>query len=114
MALTAVTKRYSFRGVHSLESGVHREKYHGHFYAFEVSFQNARLGEIDRVVSETVLSVLDGHDLTKIAAPATGEVLVEWIHNALAPRLKEKLLGVALQETRKNRFVSAGSVVQLI
>ena len=110
----ATTKRYSFRGVHSLDAGLHREKYHGHFYAFEVSFQNAKLSEIDQAVSETVLDVLDGHDLTKIASPATGEVLVEWIHGALAPRLKSKLLGVALQETRKNRFVSAGSVVQLI
>ncbi|MGZ3723609.1 MAG: 6-carboxytetrahydropterin synthase [Bdellovibrionales bacterium] len=115
MALSATTKRYSFRGVHSLTSGVHREKYHGHQYFLEVSFEKCLLADIDHVVKEKILTVLDGHDLTKKINPATGEVIVEWIQAQLdATPLRAKILGVALQETRKNRFVSARSVAQLI
>jgi 6-pyruvoyl-tetrahydropterin synthase len=115
MALSAVTKRYSFRAVHSLTEGEHREKFHGHQYFLEVSFQRASLSEVDSTVQEKILEVLDGHDLTSRIAPATGEVIVEWIHRELENSpLRGKLLGVTLQETRKNRFVSAKSIAHLI
>ncbi len=115
MALSATTKRYSFRGVHSLTSGFYLEKYHGHQYFVEVSFEKCLLADVDRVVTEKILNVLDGHDLTKNISPATGEVIVEWIHSQLdGTPLRAKILGVALQETRKNRFVSARSIGHLI
>src|SRR6478735_6486595 len=115
MALSATTRRYSFRGVHSLDSGVHREKYHGHQYFVEVSFEKCLIADVDRVVAEKILNILDGHDLTKTVHPATGEVLVEWIQTQLdATPLRAKILGVAVQETRKNRFVSARSIGHLI
>ena len=60
MALSAITRRYSFRGVHSLDSGVHREKYHGHQYYVEVSFEKCLVCEVDKIVTEKILSVLDG------------------------------------------------------
>src|SRR5665213_365442 len=110
MALSAVTKRYSFRGVHSLTEGVHREKFHGHQYFVEVSFNKASLQEVDEAVQGKILNILNGHDLSRTVNPATGEVLVEWIHAQLEEALRGKLLGVALQETRNNRFVSAKSV----
>lgn len=115
MALSAVTKRYSFRAVHSLSSGVHQEKCHGHQYFVEVSFEKCLVADVDGVVQEKILNALDGHDLTGHMNPATGEVIVEWIQAQLdATPLRSKILGVALQETRKNRFVSARTVAQLI
>jgi 6-pyruvoyl-tetrahydropterin synthase len=115
MALVATSRRFVFRGVHSLTSGVHREKCHGHSYALEVSFHKCSVSDVDREVKTLITDVLDGHDLTSIVEPATGEVIVEWIHQRLEESpLRGKILGVALQETRKNRFVSARTDARLI
>ena len=57
-----------------------------------------------------IIAKLDGHDLTHVVSKATGEVIVDWIHDQLeSTGLKGKIFSVALQETRKNRFVSARS-----
>jgi 6-pyruvoyl-tetrahydropterin synthase len=115
MALMATTRRYSFRAVHSLDSGIHREKFHGHQYFVEISFERCLPADVDRVVEKKILRVLEGHDLARLISPATGEMTVEWIQRELdASPLGAKILGVALQETRKNRFVSARTVPQLI
>ena len=115
MALVASTRRFSFRGVHSLNNGVHREKCHGHHYFLEVSFHKCTLAQIETEVREKVTSVLDARELNQVIEPATGEVIVEWIHQRLnSGALAGKILGVALQETRKNRFVSARSDARLI
>lgn len=115
MALIATTRRYSFRGVHSLNTGVHREKTHGHQYFLEVSFHKCDVEDVNREVMKQVLEKLDMRDLTHVLEPATGEVLVEWIHDQLDVALPGgKILGVALQETRKNRFVSGRSNARLI
>jgi 6-pyruvoyl-tetrahydropterin synthase len=115
MALSAITRRYSFRAVHSLSSGAHPEKSHGHEYIFEVSFEKALVADIDRTVEDKIVRVLHGSDLTRTIFPATGEMIVEWIQTQLdTTPLRAKILGVALQETRKNRFVSARSVPQLV
>ena len=109
MALTATTRRFSFRSVHSLNTGAHQEKVHGHQYFLEVSFKDIAHADLAAKVEQTVLSRLHGHDLTEFAGPATGEILVEWIHERLSEVLPTQILAVALQETRKNRFVSARS-----
>lgn len=115
MALIATTRRFSFRSVHSLINGVHREKVHGHQYFLEVSSYNCPHEEVDLVVEKKVIPALDGHDLTPLFKSATGEEIVEWIHMRLIEEgLNHKVLGVALQETRKNRFVSSRSNVHLI
>ena len=111
----ATTRRFSFRAVHSLQVGLHREKMHGHEYFLEVSFHSCEREAIERVVRERVLSRLHGHDLTKIIQPATGEVLVEWIHDQLAESdFAARMIGVVIQETRKNRFVSGRSDVRMV
>jgi 6-pyruvoyl-tetrahydropterin synthase len=115
MALVTLTKRYSFRGVHRLTSGVHREKYHGHRYSLEVCVSECPPSAIDLAVSEKVISKLDGKDLTGVLPTTTGEVLVDWIHAELEKSaLRGKIFSVALQETRKNRFVSARSDARAI
>ena len=115
MALVATTRRFSFRSVHSLNIGAHREKFHGHQYFLEVSTYACPHEEVAAVVLSKILPRLDGHDLTPLMPVATGEAIVEWIHSALIDEgLGTKVLGVALQETRKNRFVSSRSNVHLI
>jgi 6-pyruvoyl-tetrahydropterin synthase len=115
MALMAFTKRYSFRSVHSLNTGLHREQLHGHEYFVEVTLRAPDFKAADAVLEEQVLSRLHARDLSAVIAPATGEVLVEWIHARLNETpLAPALLGVALQETRKNRFVSSDSNVHLL
>lgn len=111
----ATTRRYSFRSIHHLDVGARTEKVHGHQYFLEVSFERAEVSVVDRIVEEKILSRLDGHDASAVISPSTGENIVEWIHSELATTpLARNLIGVALQETRKNRFVSARSVPQII
>lgn len=115
MALIATTRRFSFRGVHSLNTGTHREKLHGHQYFLEVSFHGCAAKDMEAEVEARILRPLDAHDITRLVAPATGEVLVEWIDEQLrASGLGPNLVGVALQETKKNRFVSSRSDVRLV
>ncbi len=101
------TRRYSFQSVHSLNVGAVTEHQHGHQYFLEVSFSGRDIDTVDRIVRESILESLHARELTAIN-PSTGECIADWIHErlnttAIAPRLT----GVALQETRKNRFVSA-------
>ncbi len=108
------TRRYSFRSVHSLDSTVLRERTHGHQYFLEVTCAGRAVDEIDGVIQTEILDQLHGRELAALN-PSTGEHLVDWIHERLgktilAPRLK----AVALQETRKNRFVSALSEVRYV
>jgi hypothetical protein len=115
MALIATTRRYSFRAVHSLNSGEHKERFHGHEYFLEVSFQGCAPTPIDEWTQQNILSACSGHDLTSIVAPATGEVLVEWIQSQFDKSpLAAHILAIALQETRKNRFVSARSNARFV
>ncbi len=110
MALVAATRLYRFRAVHSLNTGTHREQLHGHEYALEISTSRSDWKGLDEMLNSWVHSQLEGRDLSILVEHATGEVLVEWIHERLAASpIGPDLLGVALQETRKNRFVSARS-----
>lgn len=99
------TRRYPFQSVHALHAGAVVERAHGHQYFLEVSFDGRDIDGADQVV-ETLISRLHATEIKEIS-PSTGEMIVEWIDTQLrggplAPRLR----AVALQETRKNRFVS--------
>ncbi|MBX3022287.1 MAG: hypothetical protein KF799_11495 [Bdellovibrionales bacterium] len=109
------TRRYSFKSVHALHVGLHRERTHGHEYALEVSFENHSASAVDEAVESLVLKRLHGHELGGELDPATGEVLVEWIHRRLRnSTVGLAIVGVALQETRKNRFVSSLSEARFV
>ena len=102
------TRRYAFQSVHSLSSGARQERLHGHAYFVELSFTGREIDGADAAMAP-VLRELHGREL-RFLRHSTGECLVDWIHERLlstpfAPRLR----AVALQETRKNRFVSARS-----
>jgi len=108
------TRRYSFQSVHSLNTGPLRERAHGHQYFLEVSFAGRAINEVDEVVAGQILAHLHARELKNFSA-STGENIVDWIHQqllqtAIAPRLK----AVALQETRKNRFISAFSEARYV
>lgn len=110
MAVITATRRYTFQAVHALHVGVHREHLHGHSYGLEVSYRGAGQSEIDAAVESLILRELHGRELGGELDPATGEVIVEWIHQRLGSSpVGPKIVAVALQETRKNRFVSARS-----
>lgn len=100
------TRRYPFQSVHALHAGAVVERAHGHQYFLEVSFSERDVDGADLVV-EKLISQLHATEITEVN-PSTGEMIVEWIDSQLrsgplAPRLR----AVALQETRKNRFVSS-------
>ncbi len=100
------TRRYAFQAVHKLDSI--GERMHGHEYFLEVTFTGS-VDEADRAVAP-VLKRLHGRELSFIE-PATGERIVDWIHEQIAlPSLK----AVALQETRKNRFISTKSGLKYV
>lgn len=101
------TRRYSFQSVHALHAGALVESAHGHQYFLEVSFEGRDIDAVDAVVEPLVADHLHAREISEIK-PSTGEAIVEWVdrrlrESSIAPRLRS----VALQETRKNRFVSA-------
>jgi 6-pyruvoyl-tetrahydropterin synthase len=107
------TRRYSFQSVHSLNSTVLRERVHGHQYLLEVTFAGD-VDEADQIVRGEVLSLLHGRELSFLE-PATGEHIVDWIHaQLLKTRMSPRLKAVALQETRKNSFISARSELRYV
>lgn len=106
MAELTWTRRYSFQSVHSLNSGALKERLHGHHYHLEITFTGRDINEVDEWIENQLLAKVHGVELKELQ-PSTGENIVNWIHDELlktflAPRLK----AVALQETRKNRFIS--------
>lgn len=113
---TVVTRRYHFQSVHSLNTGVHREIEHGHSFAVEVSFYGVAASAVDAVMEGEVLAHVHARNLNSVLEPATGEVLVDWIHERLlaSNKVSAHILAVCLQETRKNRFVSARSGVEFV
>lgn len=112
MAELVWTRRYSFQSVHTLK--VAKEKRHGHQYFLEVSFRGGRVDEMDREVQRTVVDRMNGRELLEFEH-ASGEFLVDGIHELLAKTGEgSRILAVALQETRKNRFVSRFSETRFI
>ncbi|MGE0526875.1 MAG: 6-carboxytetrahydropterin synthase [Bdellovibrionales bacterium] len=120
MGLTTWTRRFHFQCVHTLQTGAHSERLHGHWYELEVSSRAdgpVTRAHADMIVASQILNHVHGQDLSAVLAPsvATGETLVEWIHARLqATELGTQVLAVALQETRKNRFISAASEARFV
>lgn len=115
MALICTTQRFTFRGVHQLTMGPHRESRHGHQYFLEISSLPEDVSAVRSVIKNELLPLLDGKDLLNIVASPTGEELVEWIHNQIKELgLGGNVLGVGLQETAKNRFVSSKTADHLL
>jgi 6-pyruvoyl-tetrahydropterin synthase len=113
MAVVTKTRSFVFRCVHALNSGPRREVRHGHEYKLEVTWvMGAVAGSVADSVTESVLNRLDRHDLTGLIEPATGEVIVEWIHAQLSN--VPGVVAVAIQETRKNRFISSRSDLRYV
>jgi hypothetical protein len=79
----------------------------------EVSFSGVDVAAVDRLVELRILPRLQARELRGEFEPATGEVLVEWIHAHLRD-LGPCLHAVAIQETRKNRFISQDSEARFV
>ena len=115
MARVTSTRRYQFQSVHSLHVGALSEHLHGHDFQLEVTVRGGEIQAVDEWVEHEILAAVHGRELNSLLDPATGEALVEWIDQRLRQSpWAEKLIGVALQETRKNRFVSARSEVEIV
>ena len=106
--LTTVTRRFYFQAVHSLTKGSHCENTHGHGYFLEITARDIAPIELDKAYRDRIEPHVHARRLLKELEPSTGEHLVDWIHDRLnETHLKKNILAVALQETYKNRFVSA-------
>lgn len=115
MALICSTRRFSFRAVHHLNVGAHIEAVHGHQYFVELSSTPEALAQVCDLFESKILPRLEGHDICQVVSPATGELIVEWIDNEFKKLgVSSSILGIAIQETRKNRFVSRRTVEQLL
>lgn len=120
--MTTVTRRYRFQAVHSLYIGIYRELKHGHDFYLEITVDllNSSLrdlvADLDGFVNDSVLPDVHGRELNRFLEPATGENLTEWIHNRLltCEKLRHQIKAVAIQETRKNRFISSQSEVRFV
>lgn len=105
-SLTTTTRRYSFQAVHQLPAL--GEGKHGHSFQLEVCFAGTTIELADKVFKERIESKVHGRDLSELLSVATGEALVQWIHKELLlSPLGPFVLGVALQETPKNRYISS-------
>ncbi|MBI1734979.1 MAG: 6-carboxytetrahydropterin synthase [Candidatus Rokubacteria bacterium] len=129
-----LTRAYHFSAGHRLASpaldaeenariygACHRP--HGHNYYVEVTVAGTPdpetgmavdLGEVDAVVARTVLDEVDHHTLEEAPVLAgvitTGEGLARAFWRALEPALpRGTLVGIVVQETRKNRFAYRGA-----
>lgn len=129
-----LTRAYHFSAGHRLSSSAlgpeenvqvygacHRP--HGHNYYVEVTVAGTPdpetgmavdLGEVDAVVARTVLDEVDHRTLEEVplldGVITTGEGLARAFWRALAPALPAgALVGVVVQETRKNRFEYRGA-----
>lgn len=106
MGQVVLHRRYPFQAVHSLEH--HLERRHGHQYYLEIGFlPDAGWKLADQCVQSTVIDRLHAREID-VVDHATGEKIVNWIHSQLQQtQLGPFIVSVALQETRKNRFISA-------
>lgn len=113
MGQVVLHRRYPFQAVHSLKH--HLERRHGHQYSLEIGFlPQASWKLADQCVQATILDRLHAREID-VVEQATGENIVNWIHAQLQQtKLGPHLLSVALQETRKNRFVSAQTDIQYV
>jgi hypothetical protein len=112
--MTVLTQRFVLQGVHVLFDPVHIEPKHGHEYTLQVSVE-AKVGVelLLQTVQELIVKPWDKKDWSKMGLlQATGELLVEKFDEILRHSgIGALLVAVVLKETRKNRFVSAKSLL---
>jgi 6-pyruvoyltetrahydropterin/6-carboxytetrahydropterin synthase len=136
MAQASVTRRYRFCAAHRLHTDhlspeenwaafgkCNNPNGHGHNYVVLVTVKSglqstggkaANLGALDRVVTDTIITRFDHHDLNQDPEFAdrttTGENLVKLIWDLLAVQLPiGSLERVGVVETRDNYFEYAGT-----
>ena len=113
MGLVTTTRRYMFQSTHKL--GSLQEGKHGHHFYLEVIFQGAPVALADQCYHEKIEARVHGKDLSEVADPPTGEMLAQWIHKQLlVSPLGKHLLGVAVQETPKNRYISSMTELRFV
>jgi 6-pyruvoyltetrahydropterin/6-carboxytetrahydropterin synthase len=135
MAQASVTRRYRFCAAHRLHTGhlspeenwaafgkCNNPNGHGHNYVVLVTVKSglkstgdtvANLAALDRVVTDTIITRFDHHDLNQdpefASRTTTGENLVKLIWDLLVERLPSgSLEKVGVVETRDNYFEYAG------
>lgn len=115
MGMMTLTRRYFFQSVHALTEGARIESTHGHGYHLEITGENVSPDEIDAVYEELIQPRLHGKRLVGELEPSTGEHIVDWIHDQLLKSaVADRVRGVALQETAKNRFVSSKTETKFV
>lgn len=106
MGLSTTTRRYMFQSVHHLDAV--DEGLHGHHFYLEICFAGTSVAVADEVYHEKIAPQVHGRNLNELLVNPTGEELVQWIHKELLrSKLGPFVLGVAVQETAKNRYVSS-------
>jgi len=135
MAQASVTRRYRFCAAHRLHTDhlspeenwaafgkCNNPNGHGHNYVVLVTVKSglkstgdtvANLAALDRVVTDTIITRFDHHDLNQdpefASRTTTGENLVKLIWDLLVERLPSgSLEKVGVVETRDNYFEYAG------
>ena len=111
--MTVLTKRFRLRGVHSLFDRNHQEPRHGHEYWLEVSWKSPSMAvnELSTLVNTLIVDPWDARNwANKNLLQASGELLVEEFDRLLREsEAGSFLMGVQLQETSKNKFISSNS-----
>lgn len=109
---TTYTRRYVFQSLHHLPSL--GEGKHGHHMHLELSFSKVRAEVVDQIYATELAPELHGREIS-VVSPATGENIVEWIHERLLETsLGPHLHAVAIQETDKNRYISTRSEARFV
>jgi hypothetical protein len=91
---------------------IHTEPKHGHEYFLEVSVHaGTGLDKLEEVVRSRVVEPWNMKDWSKMGLrQASGELLVEEFDSILRKsEIGPNLVGIQLKETRKNRFLSSAS-----
>ena len=115
--ITVLTRQYQFRALHHLGREAHHcHTVHGHNYFLQVSVQGIphpqsgllfRREDLDHLVHTLIIDPWDRQNLNDVTASKTsGEALASEIFTRLHVALGAQLVKVAVQETRKNRFVA--------
>ncbi len=113
MGLVTTTRRYMFQSTHQL--GSLQEGKHGHHFYLELTFAGAPVALADQFYRERIEPKVHERDLSEVADPPTGEMLAQWIHKQLLlSPLGKHLIGVAVQETPKNRYISSMTELRFV
>ncbi len=109
-----LTRRYSLPALHKLSG--HCEELHGHEYSVEVTYSGAidevsglclKREILDDLVQEKILSAFYGKNLNELLPSTAGEFLArEFLRRLRGDSRGKNIQGLALQETKKNRFIA--------